>query len=296
MSRLRYPSRFSAGTAFGPACASTDSDMPWMAASDSPVSDWTFAIPCSNWAAAPMTASRSPGGRNTLNARPTTMPSGPAILAELGAQVTSIERRPELADEARRRLADAGYRTNETIFSLTELPSRIAVIGAGKIGELMLSGLLRAGWPAGQLLATVTFTGETASGWQQATFSTPVAVTATSGAKLERAQINRVDQLQNIAPGLVIQPAVAQPGSALPAVADLVGPVLGVALFLTVASLLPAVLAGERPELTIVQMLPGVGLRLQLETGLRSHHRRFGRNPAVGCQPRHLFARSVFLR
>jgi protein-L-isoaspartate(D-aspartate) O-methyltransferase len=32
-----------------------------------------------------------------------------AILAELGARVTSIERRPELADEARRRLADAGY-------------------------------------------------------------------------------------------------------------------------------------------------------------------------------------------
>src|SRR5687768_9194154 len=43
---------------------------------------------------------------------------------------------------------------------------------------------------------------------------TPVAVTATSGAALERAQISRVDQLQNIAPGLVIQPAVAQPGSA----------------------------------------------------------------------------------
>jgi iron complex outermembrane receptor protein len=43
---------------------------------------------------------------------------------------------------------------------------------------------------------------------------TPVAVTATTGATLERAQINRVDQLQNIAPGLVIQPAVAQPGSA----------------------------------------------------------------------------------
>jgi pyrroline-5-carboxylate reductase len=30
----------------------------------------------------------------------------------------------------------------------------VAVIGAGKIGELMLSGLLRAGWPADQLLAT----------------------------------------------------------------------------------------------------------------------------------------------
>ncbi len=32
-----------------------------------------------------------------------------AILAELGADVTSIERHPELAAEARRKLADAGY-------------------------------------------------------------------------------------------------------------------------------------------------------------------------------------------
>lgn len=31
----------------------------------------------------------------------------------------------------------------------------VAVIGAGKIGELMLSGLLRAGWPADLLVATV---------------------------------------------------------------------------------------------------------------------------------------------
>ncbi len=30
----------------------------------------------------------------------------------------------------------------------------VAVIGAGKIGELVLSGLLRAGWPTGHLLAT----------------------------------------------------------------------------------------------------------------------------------------------
>jgi pyrroline-5-carboxylate reductase len=30
----------------------------------------------------------------------------------------------------------------------------VAVIGAGKIGEVMLSGLLRSGWPAGRLLAT----------------------------------------------------------------------------------------------------------------------------------------------
>jgi hypothetical protein len=34
-------------------------------------------------------------------------------------------------------------------------------------------------WSAnGQLLATVTFSGETASGWQQANFSTPVAIAA----------------------------------------------------------------------------------------------------------------------
>ena len=32
-----------------------------------------------------------------------------ALLAELGARVTSIERHPELAEEARRRLADHGY-------------------------------------------------------------------------------------------------------------------------------------------------------------------------------------------
>ena len=30
----------------------------------------------------------------------------------------------------------------------------MAVIGAGKIGELMLSGLLRSGWPVDRLLAT----------------------------------------------------------------------------------------------------------------------------------------------
>lgn len=34
------------------------------------------------------------------------------------------------------------------------MSSTVAVIGAGKIGELVLSGLLRAGWPATQLLAT----------------------------------------------------------------------------------------------------------------------------------------------
>jgi iron complex outermembrane receptor protein len=44
--------------------------------------------------------------------------------------------------------------------------------------------------------------------------TTPVAVTAVSDIALDRAQINNVNQLQNIAPGLVVFPAVAQPGSA----------------------------------------------------------------------------------
>jgi len=34
-------------------------------------------------------------------------------------------------------LAEAGYLTNETLFSLTELPKRLAVIGAGPIGSEM---------------------------------------------------------------------------------------------------------------------------------------------------------------
>ena len=38
------------------------------------------------------------------------------------------------------------------------------------VGSLWTSG--------GQLLATATFTNETASGWQQANFATPVAITA----------------------------------------------------------------------------------------------------------------------
>jgi iron complex outermembrane receptor protein len=44
--------------------------------------------------------------------------------------------------------------------------------------------------------------------------TTPVAVTATTGEMLAKAQVSTVDQLQSIAPGLIIQPATAQPGSA----------------------------------------------------------------------------------
>jgi pyruvate/2-oxoglutarate dehydrogenase complex dihydrolipoamide dehydrogenase (E3) component len=42
-------------------------------------------------------------------------------------------------------LADAGYLTNETIFSLTELPSRLAVIGAGPIGCELAQSFARFG-------------------------------------------------------------------------------------------------------------------------------------------------------
>jgi pyruvate/2-oxoglutarate dehydrogenase complex dihydrolipoamide dehydrogenase (E3) component len=42
-------------------------------------------------------------------------------------------------------LEDTGYHTNETIFSLTELPSRLAVIGAGPIGCEMAQSFARFG-------------------------------------------------------------------------------------------------------------------------------------------------------
>jgi len=42
-------------------------------------------------------------------------------------------------------LADAGYLTNETVFSLTELPPRLAVIGAGPIGCEMAQAFARFG-------------------------------------------------------------------------------------------------------------------------------------------------------
>lgn len=42
-------------------------------------------------------------------------------------------------------LAEAGYLTNETVFSLTELPSRLAVIGAGPIGCELAQAFARFG-------------------------------------------------------------------------------------------------------------------------------------------------------
>jgi protein-L-isoaspartate(D-aspartate) O-methyltransferase len=57
----------------------------------------SLATPASGWAGAPVLEVGTGSGYQA------------AILAELGASVTSIERHPELADDARRRLADAGY-------------------------------------------------------------------------------------------------------------------------------------------------------------------------------------------
>jgi pyruvate/2-oxoglutarate dehydrogenase complex dihydrolipoamide dehydrogenase (E3) component len=42
-------------------------------------------------------------------------------------------------------LAEAGYLTNETVFSLTKLPSRLAVIGAGPIGSELAQAFARLG-------------------------------------------------------------------------------------------------------------------------------------------------------
>jgi iron complex outermembrane receptor protein len=44
--------------------------------------------------------------------------------------------------------------------------------------------------------------------------STPVAVTAVTSADIDKAQVTNIDQLQRLAPGLVIQPTTSQPGSA----------------------------------------------------------------------------------
>ncbi|SDC94027.1 iron complex outermembrane recepter protein [Sphingomonas sp. YR710] len=44
--------------------------------------------------------------------------------------------------------------------------------------------------------------------------STPVAVTAVTSAAIDKAQVTNIDQLQRLAPGLVIQPTTSQAGSA----------------------------------------------------------------------------------
>src|SRR6185503_12341953 len=42
-------------------------------------------------------------------------------------------------------LSEAGYLTNETVFSLTQLPARLAVIGAGPIGCELAQAFARFG-------------------------------------------------------------------------------------------------------------------------------------------------------
>src|SRR5258706_9118568 len=94
----------------------------------------------------------------------------------------------------------ANAAAQQTIWSSTSVP---ATVDSGSSGPVELGGSLKADtsgtvtairfyksaantglhvghlWShTGALLATVTFSGETTSGWQQANFSTPVAITA----------------------------------------------------------------------------------------------------------------------
>lgn len=74
-------------------------------------------------------------GRHTLSV-------GGQILEFARAAITTGGRPSELPIEG---LREAGYLTNETLFSLTELPRRLAVIGAGPIGCEMAQAFARLG-------------------------------------------------------------------------------------------------------------------------------------------------------
>ena len=82
------------------------------------------------------------------NAVPTTADSGPDALVELGVKSTT-----------------------DTAGTITGIPFYKGSGNTGThVGNLWSS--------TGQLLASATFSGETASGWQQVNFSTPIAITA----------------------------------------------------------------------------------------------------------------------
>ncbi len=74
-------------------------------------------------------------GRDTLQVGDTTLHFSRACIAT-GARAIALPIRG---------LVDAGYLTNETLFSLTELPPRLAVIGAGPIGCEMAQTFARFG-------------------------------------------------------------------------------------------------------------------------------------------------------
>ncbi len=74
-------------------------------------------------------------GRNTLQVGEATLKFKKALIA-----TGSRPKIPTLAG-----LVEAGYLTNETIFSLTERPSRLGVIGAGPIGSELAQAFQRLG-------------------------------------------------------------------------------------------------------------------------------------------------------
>jgi len=73
---------------------------------------------------------------------PTTLAVGGRTLAFARAVITTGARAVALGIPG---LEEAGYLTNETVFSLTELPHRLAVIGAGPIGCEMAQAFRRLG-------------------------------------------------------------------------------------------------------------------------------------------------------
>ena len=74
-------------------------------------------------------------GRNTVNVAGTTLKFSRALIAT-GARAAL----PPVPG-----LAETGYLTNETVFSLTELPKRLAIIGAGPIGCELAQSFARFG-------------------------------------------------------------------------------------------------------------------------------------------------------
>ena len=84
--------------------------------------------------------------------------------------IWSTTRRPVLCQRPRRvelgvkfRADSSGYITRTKFYKYSRTPAPMSAVS---------------GRPSGTLLGTLTFTSETASGWQQASFATPVAITA----------------------------------------------------------------------------------------------------------------------
>ncbi len=84
-------------------------------------------------------------GQAEFRARDTVRVERGGEVAELRFKKAVIATGARAAHPEVQGLAEAGYRTNETIFNLTELPRRFAVIGGGPIGSEMAQTFRRLG-------------------------------------------------------------------------------------------------------------------------------------------------------